>query len=120
MRLGMFVAIACLVVATQTACQRAGPESDAARALASGDQRVLALISVDPEGSTAWATVGLSCRDTQVVPLRKVGRSLQDGDRYRVYVTKYNEALSASRRYRYRAHCGPRSRFPDGIGRAVR
>lgn len=120
MRQSVCAAIACFVLATLTACQRSGPESDAARALARGDQRVLAIIRIDPHGGEVWSAVGLSCRDTDVaIPLRKIGRSWRDADRYRVYATKYNEALSGSRRYRWRAHCGPRSRFPDGFGYAV-
>jgi len=112
--------VGCSLVAALAGCERVGPEWDATRALDHGDHRALALISVDPHAQLVWATHGLGCHDTATVPLRKVGRVLADGDRYRTYVTRYNEALSSDPRYRYLAHCGPRSRFPDGAGRGVR
>ena len=108
-----------LVLLGLTGCERAGPERDAAQALQRGDQRALALISVGPHGQLVWAALGLSCRDSEPVPLRKVGRTPADHDRYVAYVTAFNAALSANPRYRFRTHCGPRSTFPDGVGRAI-
>jgi len=102
-------ALAALALTASAGCAASsGPEADAAAALRRGDQRLLAVITTDPEANTVWLPFGTDCYPGGVAPSRRVGRSIEESDRLRPYVIAYNRALVGDPRYRHAAICKPR------------